>query len=191
MDFDALQRATEAQHVKFETFKEDCVWISGHRLGGFFLDGWRRYDWTKQSFFESWGIAWTSGTQPNWTDHAKTQRGLLALHDKMKSAHDPREAMTASELATLDALRYPLTLFRGVGLTSADDLITSGNVGNSWTTKREKAQWFATRQRPELAALLSVTIDRPPLAYFDRRREDEIVINGNRLTGVCAHWLGG
>ena len=187
----ATERATEAQHVKFDTFEEDCVWIPGHRLGGFFLENWTRYDWTKQSFFESWGVAWTSGTQPNWTDHAKTQRGLLALHERMRIKHNPREAMTASELATLDALRYPLTLFRGVGLTSADDLITSGNVGHSWTTKRETAQWFATRQRPALAALLSVIIDRPPLAYFDRRQEDEIVINGNGLTGVCAHWSGG
>jgi len=191
MDFDAWQRSVEAQHVRFDTFKEDSVWIQGHRIGSFFLDHWRRYDWAEQSFFQSWAIAWTSGTQPNWTDHAKTQRGLLALHEQMRMRHDPREAMTANELATLDALRYPLTLFRGVGLTSAGDLIRSGNVGNSWTTKRETAEWFATRQAPKFAALLSVTIDGAPLAYFDQRQEDEIVINGDGLRGVCAHWLGG
>lgn len=94
--------------------------------------------------------------------------------------------MDDAEQAALKALPATITIYRGFGHDVASH-------GQSWTTDREKAVWFANRyqthggRQPMLA---TATIKKSKvIAYFLGRNESEIVVNPDDLMNVDTQTL--
>lgn len=82
--------------------------------------------------------------------------------------------MTAKEHAALAALPDPITVYRGAPLKIAR--------GMSWTVDLERAAWFARRWAHRDGSILRAVIPkRKVLAYFQERKEAEVVIDPRRL----------
>lgn len=86
--------------------------------------------------------------------------------------------MTPEEYETFTNLPDKLILYRGCGNTEKKH-------GMSWTLNKEKAEWFARRYEIlDTSPVIYVTkVDKgEALAYFNRRDEEEIVINARNLS---------
>jgi hypothetical protein len=89
--------------------------------------------------------------------------------------------MSKGERAALKRMPAVITVYRGVGHRKAVK-------GLSWTTDRERGEWFARRfthggRRPLLAS--GQVHKRDVLAYFTGRKESEIVTLPESVTGVA------
>ena len=87
--------------------------------------------------------------------------------------------MSESELKTYNDLDDEIVIYRG---------LTSRNKKNikalSWTTSFGKAKWFSERWGNG-GVVYSATIDKQNiLAYFDRKSEDEVVVDYNCLRNL-------
>ena len=178
----------KAHHlIKFESWQKDSVYIGGHAKARFFLENWKRYDWGSQSFFEAWADAWISGSQPG-INHLGTQAELLELHTAMKDEHDCRQSMTTEELEIFDSFNFPLTIYRGVALEKRSHLRPWFASGYSWTTDPNCAAFFANRNNPDHAAILTAVLPCPPVAYFNGRQEREVVIHDGMIEDYEVIW---
>ncbi len=93
------------------------------------------------------------------------------------SEADKESLMSDEEWNTYNSLPDEVRVYRGVG--------EQGNPkGLSWTLNEEKAQWFADRFQMlggEGYVLTAMARKSDMLAYFSRREEDEVIIDGRKL----------
>ena len=88
--------------------------------------------------------------------------------------------MTDEEEAALAAMPDPIPVYRG-GVEDANE------YGLSWTTDRERAEWFAVRMTAddEVGVVLDGLVAKKDVAaYFTGRGEDEIVVFDADLVDV-------
>lgn len=116
-----------------------------------------------------------------WTQQEQLWRKRKVFLNLLQSPRPERQClMSAPERRKLDGLPNVIPVFRG--FTGA-----RGVKGMSWTLDQKKAEWFAKRYAaiehigpPKLAKAKAKKKD--VLAYFNGRKEKEIVIDPEKLT---------
>lgn len=93
---------------------------------------------------------------------------------------DKSKLMTEEEMETFKDLDDEIVIYRG---------LSSNNKKNikalSWTTSFGKAKWFAERWGENEGVVYSANIDKKDVyAYFDRKNEDEVVVDYNKLRNI-------
>lgn len=90
---------------------------------------------------------------------------------------DKRYLMDKDENKTLKSLPDEITIYRGVKPNSSTKAL-------SWSLNKEVAQWFADRFE-ENGKVYSAKIKKENvLAYFNGRKEEEVVVNYTRLYDI-------
>lgn len=118
------------------------------------------------------GIIWTESENPNQDPNVK----LFEIIKWFKSA-DKESLMNDGELKIYNQLPEKLKVYRGVAVDRKHD-------GISWTMNYEEAVWFSNRfnRSNKTGYIRSGYIDKKDvLAFFNRRGEDEIVIDVKKL----------
>ena len=119
--------------------------------------------------------AWTSSENPNQDVNVS-----LAQLTRMFKKTNKKYLMTDEEYEIYNNLPETFTVYRGVA---------SGRnaKGMSWTQNLEVAEWFANRfNYGNKGYIQRATANKKDvLAYFNRRDEDEIVINVKNLNDIC------
>ena len=116
-----------------------------------------------------------------WLDSENIWQNLDQWRQLFESTR-PGSPMTADENAALDAMPDPIPVYRG-GIEDRNE------YGLSWTTDRERAEWFAVRMASDddVAVVLEGMVARQDVvAYFTGRGEDEIVVFDADLVDVVA-----
>lgn len=125
----------------------------------------------KKEFSELLGEIWIDVENPNEDDI-----GIETFLEWFSEA-DKESLMSDEEWNTYNSLPDEVRVYRGVG--------EQGNPkGLSWTLNEEKAQWFADRFQMlggEGYVLTAMARKSDMLAYFSRREEDEVIIDGRKL----------
>lgn len=86
--------------------------------------------------------------------------------------------MDAEELAYYDSLPDEFTVYRGIGSKS-------NKKGISYTLSLEKAEWFAKRFQQKKGYVLAGTAKKKDvLAYFNSRKEQEVLIEPKNISGL-------
>lgn len=127
-----------------------------------------------KDFSELLGDAWVISESAN-QDANVTKKKLL----KLFKSTDKSALMSESELETFNDFEDYIVVYRGV---------SSKNINNikalSWTTSFGRAKWFAERWGDK-GTIYSAIIDKENiLAYFDRKGEDEVVVDFNGLQDI-------
>lgn len=116
--------------------------------------------------------AWVNSENPNQDVNVPISLATDWFYQSDKSM-----LMHPDELAFFQALPQTITVYRGVAVGRTPD-------GLSWTCNLEKAKWFANRfnKEQETGYVLAATIDKSfALAYFNRRGEDEVVVDTSAI----------
>lgn len=117
--------------------------------------------------------AWTTSENPN--NDANVSLDLVIKWFKQSDKHI---LMSESELEYYNSLPNEFTVYRGVGSKSNPN-------GLSWTQDVEQAVWFSQRFDNDTGYTLSgIAQKENVLAYFNRRDEEEIVINPKTLKNI-------
>ena len=128
---------------------------------------------SKEDFSVLLGEAWVGSEYAN--DDANVTKKQMLAH--FKNA-DKTAMMTESELETFEDLDDTMIIYRGVSSkqrTNAEAL--------SWTISFGKAKWFAERWGK--GHIYSAVVDKKDVyAYFDRKDEDEVVVDFSKLKNV-------
>lgn len=128
---------------------------------------------SSEDFGSLLGEAWVKSEYAN-EDANVSKKELIELFKRA----DKKALMSESELQTLAELDDTLVVYRGV----ADGNIQSTKA-LSWTTSFGSAKWFAERWGK--GSVYAATINKEDvLAYFDRKDEDEVVVDFNKLQNV-------
>lgn len=105
-----------------------------------------------------------------WTDSENIWQNVDVWMDLWAAPyHSPELIMDEDEMAAFNALPELITVYRGTqkGLP----------LGLSWTTDRERAEWFANRFGRDDPVVTEGTVNKGDvLAYFLGRGESEIVV---------------
>ena len=119
--------------------------------------------------------AWTSSENPNQDVNVS-----LTQLTRMFKKTNKKYLMTEEEYEIYNNLPETFTVYRGVA---------SGRnpKGMSWTQSLEVAKWFSNRfNYGNKGYIQQATANKKDvLAYFNRRDEDEIVINVKNLNDIC------
>jgi hypothetical protein len=125
-------------------------------------------------FWKTFADAWTD-SENLWQD--------AEMIDRMLSSPRPHreETMTLEERRALETMPDTLTIYRGFS--------GKGTLrGWSWTTDREKGEWFARRPTgpqqpaPTDPTLVEATVRKSDvIAYFAGRNESEIVVDPRKV----------
>ena len=119
------------------------------------------------------GDAWVNSESAN-QDTNVTKQELLKLFKKA----DKQALMSESELETFNDLNDTIVIYRGVSSKNKNS-----TKALSWTTSFGKAKWFADRWGK--GTVYSAIIDKENiLAYFDRKNEDEVIVDFNKLQNI-------
>ena len=106
------------------------------------------------------------------------QHGTRLMTELFKMA-DTRSLMQSDEYKVYESLKDPITIYRG--LQSEDARVR----GISWTLDEEKAKWFAKRWNASNGIYYRAVIHkRNVFAYFNGRKEEELVVNPRCLASV-------
>ena len=129
---------------------------------------------SKEDFSSMLGSVWVSSEYAN-NDTNVSKKDMLA---HFKNA-DKLALMSESEMETFDELDDCVVIYRG---------LATGNKNNikalSWTTSFGRAKWFAERWG-DGGVVYSAEIDKKDIyAYFDRKNEDEVVIDYTKLKNI-------
>lgn len=163
-------RAIKKAQIKDCNTVTDVMWVirKPYRLS--FLKEIKEYLDNKE-FSKLLGEIWMDVENPNEDDI-----GIETFLEWFAEA-DKEFLMNDEEKKTYDSLPDEVKLYRGVG--------KNGNPeGLSWTLSEEKAQWFAERFQMlggKGYVLTAVARKSNILAYFSRREEDEVIIDGRKL----------
>ncbi len=119
------------------------------------------------------GEAWVKSEYAN-EDANVSKKEVLELFKRV----DKKALMSESEMETYRDLDDTLVIYRGVA---------EGNKQStkalSWTTSFGKAKWFAERWGK--GKVYAANINKQDVfAYFDRKGEDEVVVDFNKLQNV-------
>lgn len=85
--------------------------------------------------------------------------------------------MYADEFAYYDSLPDEFTVYRGIGSES-------NKKGISYTLSLEKAEWFANRFQKKGYVLTGTAKKKDVIAYFNRREEQEILIEPKKIASL-------
>jgi hypothetical protein len=116
-----------------------------------------------------------------WLDSENIWQNLDQWRELFESTRSG-SPMTDEEEAALAAMPDPVPVYRG----SVED---ANEYGLSWTTDRERAEWFAVRMTAddEVGVVLDGLVAKEHVAaYFTGRGEDEIVVFDADLVDVVA-----
>lgn len=129
---------------------------------------------TDTVFWKTFADAWTS-SENLWQDAEVIDRVLSSPRPNRE------EMMTPDECHALDAMPDTLTIYRGYAGEGTWR-------GWSWTTDREKGEWFARRPPAPMAdtptdpTLVEATVSKSDvIAYFTGRNEFEIVVDPRKV----------
>lgn len=128
----------------------------------------------KITFSELFGEAWVSVENSNGDANVK-QRTLISWFIQS----DKKHLMTEEELAVYEKLPSRITVYRGV-------CSLSSKTGLSYTTSLKVAKFFANRFNADgfKPYILKAEIDKQDaIAYFNRRQEEEIIVNYPKIKG--------
>ena len=115
---------------------------------------------------------WTGTENPNQDANVKIEEWIRFFKKAKKDL-----LMTEEELAIYNGFNDTdeITIYRGVGHEREP-------YGLSWTANIATAQWFANRWGNRDAYIFKTTCKKPDiLAYFNRRKENELVVNVKNL----------
>lgn len=103
----------------------------------------------------------------------------LTLAEKVRYFRkaDPKLLMSKSDYARFQSLPDEIIVFRGVNKKGS-------YKGLSWTTDKERAEWFASRWEWNSAVYKATIAKSDVLAYFGERSEEEIVLDSRKLKNV-------
>ena len=87
--------------------------------------------------------------------------------------------MDSEELALYNAFPEVATIYRGCGKPT-------GKKGLSWTTNKQKAEWFADRFKEKKSGFVyRANIRREDIVFYtDSRSEQEVVVDFNKLYNI-------
>ena len=109
---------------------------------------------------------WTTSENPNQDVNVS-----IALWIKYFKKADKHCIMDDIDYAVYDELPDQVTIYRGVAEGREP-------YGLSWTNNYDTASWFAHRFQTKNPYILTTTCDKKDVfAYFNRRNEDELVVN--------------
>lgn len=127
--------------------------------------------------FETWlAYAWVESENPNQDINVS----IPTFIQWFKSANR-KHIMNEVELQYYNQLPKTVTIYRGVAVNRAEQ------QGLSWTCNLDTAKWFAHRfdTENELGYVLKGEIAKPDIfAYFNRRGEDEILCNSQKVKNI-------
>ena len=89
---------------------------------------------------------------------------------------DKEYVMNQEELKLYDSLPDEITIYRGVEKNKKNS-----TKALSWTLNKDKAKWFATRYEDKGIMFTAKIKKEDVLAYFNSRKEEEVVIDYNNL----------
>lgn len=127
---------------------------------------------SKEDFSIWLGEAWTQEENPNMDCNVSIAEAI-----KWFKEADPKTLMEEDEYAYWESLPDEVELWRGVG-------VGRRKYGLSFTANEETAVWFRDRWKSmgdECSMLYAKVPKKYCLAYFNRRNEDEIVVNVNAI----------
>lgn len=127
---------------------------------------------TKSTFSKLFGDIWVESEDPN--NDANVSLAELVKWFKIS---DKTKLMNEEDYHTWLSFPETLTIYRGVAVGRKP-------YGLSWTTEKEKAEWFAHRYDTEKKAgyVQYVEIQKnEALAYFNTRDEKEVVVDGRKI----------
>lgn len=129
---------------------------------------------SSEDFYKLLGDAWVENENAN-EDVNVSKREMLEI---FRNA-DKEALMSESELDAYNDLDDVLIVYRGVSTEKKERI-----EALSWTISFGKAKWFADRWG-DSGAVYSATINKQDvLAYFDRKGEDEVIIDFTKLQNV-------
>jgi hypothetical protein len=124
-----------------------------------------------------------------WQDSENIRQYCKAWISVWSALANPQAAMNDAERSALADLPSQITVFRGYAGRTRRGLAG----GLSWTTSKDKAEWFAERFSPPGSPCFVGTGSvqkRDVLAYFTGRREEEVVVLPGRVQGIIyRQWL--
>jgi len=142
----------------------------------FYDQAFRKYlkHFDDKSYWETLSIIWTQQEQL-WPD----RKWFLQLFQAKRPKRE--HLMSAAERGTLAKLPVDFPIYRG--------FIGKRGEGLSWSLSRKKAEWFARRfsvmtelGQPRL--MLGVIKKKDVLAYFNARKEKEIVVDPAKVRSM-------
>lgn len=103
----------------------------------------------------------------------------LTLAEKVRYFRkaDPKILMSKSDYARFLSLPDEIVVYRGINRKGS-------YKGLSWTTDRERAEWFASRWKINSAVYKATIAKADVLAYFGERDEEEIVLDSRKLKNI-------
>lgn len=120
------------------------------------------------------GESWVSSEYANLDANVSKKQMLKHFQNADKTL-----MMNESELETFNELDDTITVYRGVGSINKNNI-----KALSWTTSFGKAKWFAERWGKS-GKIYAATIDKENIfAYFDRKNEDEVIVDFNKLQNI-------
>lgn len=119
------------------------------------------------------GESWVSSESAN-VDANVSKNKMLSYF----KAANKQLLMSESELESFNDFDDQVVVYRGVSSRNKNH-----TKALSWTTSFGKADWFAKRW--DNGIVYSATIDKQHIfAYFDRKDEDEVVVDFNQLKNI-------
>ena len=129
---------------------------------------------SKQEFSDILGDIWVISEYANQDANVTKKQMLKHFKNADKSI-----LMTESEQETFAELDDIVVVYRGVSTKNKNNI-----KALSWTTSFGKAKWFAERWGDK-GTVYSATIGKENIfAYFDRKNEDEVVLDYNALQNI-------
>lgn len=149
----------------------DFIWlIENKQQAPYFLQQTKRYV-NKKDFSEFLGKMWTLIESPSHAPNVTNKQFV----NYFKQA-DKEYVMDQEELKIYNSLPNEITIYRGV-----EDNKKNGVKALSWTLNKDKAKWFATRYEDKGIMFTAKIKKEDVLAYFNSRKEEEVVIDYNNL----------
>lgn len=125
----------------------------------------------KRDFSKFLGEMWTLIESPSHAPNVTNKQ----LVNYFKQA-DKEYVMNQEELKLYDSLPDEITIYRGVEKNKKNS-----TKALSWTLNKDKAKWFATRYEDKGIMFTAKIKKEDVLAYFNSRKEEEVVIDYNNL----------
>lgn len=123
-----------------------------------------RNHWAADDFAEALSMAWIEEENPNGDVNVPVSLSAKWFREANKEA-----LMELDEFEKYLSLPDAFKVYRGVATGRNPD-------GMSWTDNFESAEWFAKRFRNDGYIIEGIADKKNVLAYFSRRKEDEVLI---------------
>lgn len=147
------------------------IWLINNKQQlPFFFKETKQYV-NKKDFSKFLGEMWTLIESPSHAPNVTNKQ----LVNYFKQA-DKEYVMNQEELNLYNSLPDEITIYRGVEKNKKNSA-----KALSWTLNKDKAKWFATRYEDKGTMFTAKIKKEDVLAYFNSRKEEEVVIDYNNL----------